>query len=197
MEQYNTYKNQFKNVPFGNSIFQITTFGHGQETPERQYRNCLLQLDKKLKALQECKFRRVRLEIDIEELRDKFINENNVYGKRRIEVDIEEKTYCLESEIKLIEDALIEVAVYADILKKLPAFTREEFERAEAKYWKKRLLSDMENEVVSTGHVNHDTIKSLGQIGISVGRNEKGQIAYIEKTTVVEQDKNSGILKLF
>ena len=44
----NLYKDQFKNVPFGNSIFQITTFGHGQETPERQYRNCLLQLDKYL-----------------------------------------------------------------------------------------------------------------------------------------------------
>ena len=91
MDHYSKYKDQFKNVPFGNSIFQITTFGHGQETTERQYRNCLLQLDKKLKALQECKFRRFRLEIDIEELRDKLIEEKNIYEKRRIEINIEEK----------------------------------------------------------------------------------------------------------
>lgn len=196
MEQHNKYKDQFKNVPFGNSIFQITAFGHGQETPERQYRNCLLQLDKKLKALQECKFHRFRLEIDIEELRDKLMEETNIYQKRRIEIDIEEKTYHLENEIKLIEDALIEVAVYENILNKLPTFTRKEFEMSEAKYWKLRLLDDMKNEITSTGIVSKDTIKSLGQIGIIVGRNETGQLAYIDKSIpIFEQEKYLEILK--
>lgn len=173
-------KTQFKNVPFGESVFQINKFNRGQETPERLYRNCLLQLDKKIRALYECKFRRRRIEVDIAELKSK-LHKANSFDKQRHEIDIEEKEYQLDNEIKLIEDAFIEVETYKQILKTLPVFTREEFEKGEGEYWKRRLLGDMKNEVFSIGHVNQDTIKSLGQIGIVVGRNEKGQIAYSEK----------------
>lgn len=179
-------KAQFKNVPFGDSVFQINKFNRGQETPERLYRNCLLQLDKKIRALNECKFRRRRIEVDIAELKSK-LHKANPFDKQRHEIDIEEKEYQLDNELKLIEDAFIEVETYRQILKTLPMFTREEFEKGEGEYWKRRLLGDMQNEVLSTGSVKHDTIKSLGQIGISVGRNEKGQIAYIEKPSLPKE----------
>ena len=42
-----------RNVPFGMSVYQIEKFNRGQETPERLYRNCLLQLNQKIRALKE------------------------------------------------------------------------------------------------------------------------------------------------
>ncbi|QGH73443.1 MAG: hypothetical protein [Podoviridae sp. cty5g4] len=170
-------KTQFKNVPFGESMFQIKAFNRGQETPERLYRNCLLQLDKKIRALYECKFRRRRIDIDIAELKSK-LNQAKSFDKQRYEIDIEEKEYQLETEIKLIEDALIEVEVYKKILSEIPQFTREEFEKSESVYWEKRLLGDMKKEMLSSGSVGKDTIKSLEQIGITIGRNKDGQLVY-------------------
>lgn len=176
-------KAQFKNVPFGDSVYQINKFNRGQETPERLYRNCLLQLDKKIRALNECKFRRRRIEVDIAELKSK-LHKANSFDKQRHEIDIEEKEYQLDNELKLIEDAFIEVETYRQILKTLPVFTRAEFEKGEEEYWKRRLLGDMQNEVLSIGTVKPDTMKSLGQIGIMVGRNEKGQMAYSDTTAL-------------
>jgi len=167
----------FRNVPFGNSVFQIQHFTDGKETPQRRYRHCLLQLNQKARALKECEFRRKRLEIDFEEITEKLKTSTN-YETKRLEVDLEEKEYCLEIEVKLIEDCLIEIAAYKKILSGLPEYSREEFERAEQEYWEKRLLGDAQREVISVGHVTIQTIQSLEDIGISVGRNEKGQIAY-------------------
>ena len=179
----------FKNVPFGNSIFQIQHFTDGKETPQRRYRYCLLQLDQKLRALKECKFRRKRLEIDIEEIVEKLTTSIS-YETKRLQVDLEEKKYYLEIEAKLIEDCLIEVAVYKKILSGLPEYSREEFEASEPEYWGKRLLNDAQREVTSMGYVTVQTIQSLENIGIKVGRNEKGQIAY------TKGEKNNDFLRL-
>lgn len=173
-------KEKMKNVPFGNSIFQIEHFSRGNETPERAYRNCLLQLNQKIKALKECEFRRRRLDIDIQELSQKF-EEAEGFEKKRIAIDIEEKKFYLNEEVKLIEDCYIEIRVYENILSQLPDFSREDFEKAESIYWEKKLLADMQKEVSSLGYVQKDTMQSLEQIGIKVGKNEQGQIVYLKE----------------
>lgn len=170
-------REKMKNVPFGNSIFQIEKFSRGLETPERTYRNCLLQLNQKIKSLKECEFRRKRLEIDIEEI-DEKLQKAEGFEKQRLDIDREEKQFHLDEEIKLIEDCCIEIKVYENILNQLPDFTREEFEKGEAIYWEKRLLADMKREVLSLGCVAKDTIESLEKIGIEVGRNVRGEIAF-------------------
>lgn len=173
-------KEKMKHIPFGNSIFQIEHFSRGLETPERTYRNCLLQLNQKLRAMKECEFRRRRLEIDVEEIRDKLKDAKDLTAQR-LWIDLEEKQFNLDEEIKLIEDCIIEIKTFENILNQLPDFTREEFEKAEGVYWEKRLLADMRKEVVSVGFVAKDTMQSLEQIGIKIGRNEKGEIAYIKE----------------
>lgn len=167
----------FKNVPFGNSVFQIQNFTAGKETPQRRYRHCLLQLKQKYNALKECEFRRKRIDIDIEEIKGK-LNSTKDFEKQRLEVDLEEKEYQLSNEIKLIEDCVIEVAVYKRILEDLPEFTREEFEQAEQEYWGKRLLNDARREIISTTSISPQTVESLENIGIIIGKNQKGQITY-------------------
>lgn len=188
-------KEQMRNVPFNSSIFQILHFGRGQETPERTYRNCLLQLNQKIDALQACKFRRERTDIDIEEIKDKLKTANG-FERKRLEIDLHEKQFQLENEKKLIEDAIIEVNTYKYILKSLPEFTREEFEKAEPGYWKERLLADARREIISNGYVGKDTIMSLEQIGFDVGKNEKGQFAFQDKSVLNKGDKINDILCL-
>ncbi len=169
----------FKNVPFGNSVFQIKHFTDGQETPERRYRHCLLQLHQKRATLKECEFRRRRIDIDIAELKSKIkmINSDS-FDRQRLEIDLEEKEYGLEAEIKLIEDCLTEVATFEALLKDLPEFTREEFEGAEQIYWERRLLGDARREFISSGSVSPGVISSLENIGVAVGKNDKNQITY-------------------
>jgi len=165
----------YKNVPFGISIFQIQNFTAGKESPYRRYRHCLLQLHQKTITLKGSQFNRERLDIDIEEINEKLKTAVG-FERRRLEVDLKEKQFNLDGEVKLIEDCLIEVAAYEAILNNLPKFTREEFEQAEQGYWEKRLLNDAKREVISSGTITPATIKSLENIGFILGRNEKNQI---------------------
>ena len=176
------FNEDFRNVPFGNSVFQITNFTDGQESPARRYRHCLLQLHQKQRTLKECEFRRRGIDIDIEELKHKIEKyPEGSFKRQRLELKLERKEFGLEAEIKLIEDALVEVAAYKALLKDLPTFTREEFEQEEYGYWEKRLLGDARREITSNGTVSPGVMSSLERMGIMVGRNEKGQISYTKE----------------
>lgn len=173
---------QMRQVPFGNSVYQITRFNK-KETPERNYRHLLLQLSQKLKALKECEFRRRRFDIDLAEINEKLSSATG-FEKERLLIDQEEKEYQLESEKKLIEDALVEIVTFEKALSVFPAFTREQFEQAEHGYWRQRLLNDAKRECLATGTISVGTLSSLEATGLIIGKNEKGQITYTE----VEED---------
>ena len=165
------------NVPFGNSIFQIKNFTDGRETPQRRYRHCLLQLRKKEQAMKECYFRRRRFEIDLEGIEEKLISTQG-YEKKRLEIDLEEKKYQLDSEINLIEDCVVEIATYRDLLKDLPEYTREEFEEAEQGYWEKRFIATARRELTSTGYISTQTIEALENVGIIVKKDKDNKLIY-------------------
>ena len=173
------------NIPFGMSQYQIKTFVNSQETPERKYRNCLLQLDQKNRALQECRIRRLRVQVDLDEIDEKLLTAEG-YDKRRLLIDRQEKEYNMNTEMKLIEDCYYEVKTYESILETLPAFTREEFEQGEERYWQSRLLNNLKQDVLAGGKVDTGTLAALEQTGINVGRNEQGQIAYSSKLLEVK-----------
>ena len=169
-----------KQVPFGNSVFQIMNFIASEESPERIYRKVLLQLDQKEKAMKECYFRRKRREVDIEEIVKKLETAEEGFAKQRLEIDLEEAEFYLEDEIKLIEDCFIEIEAYKSILDKLPDFTREDFERSESEYWKQRLLLSANREVQSTGVVGIGNIEALEKIGLRFHKTEQGKIMFLE-----------------
>ena len=178
----------FKNVPFGNSAFQILNFTAGKETPQRRYRHCLLQLNQKLNTLKECEFRRKRHDVDILEIKEKLKSVEK-FDKQRLEIDLEEKYYYLDIEIKLIEDCFIEIAIYKQMLETLPNFSREEFEEAEQEYWEKRLTNDARREIIASGTIAPQTIEALENIGLIIGKNDKGQIIYEKKKQIKEIEK--------
>lgn len=167
---------KIRQVPFGNSVFQIQHFVADQHTPERLYRSVLLQYTEKMKTLKLCSFRRRRFEIDIEEAEEK-LKSTTGYDAKRLKIDIEEKQFGLEQELKLIEDCMIELKVYEDIINGLPEFTREEFEKNEPLYWKKRLLHDAELECNATGTLSVGTLQSLDRLGVKFRKIIEGTAA--------------------
>jgi hypothetical protein len=176
---------KMKQVPFGNSAFQIANFIAQQETPERAYRNILLQLDAKRTAMKECEFRRRRREIDIAENEKMMITAID-YEKERCQVNIDEAKFYLDKEIKLIEDCIIEIKVYESLLEKLPAYSREDFENGELEYWKARLLGNAKREILSNNTISSGVLESLEKIGCVIARDEKGQFVLVENNKLKE-----------
>jgi len=181
---------KMKQIPFGNSVFQIANFIANDETPERSYRAILLNLDDREKALKESYFKRKRREIDIEEIKEKLKTATG-FEKKRLEVDLEEAEWALEVEIKYIEDCLIEIETYKKLLSFFPEFTREDFEKAEIVYWKKRFMKQAQLEAYATGTVSPQLLDSLLRIGIEVTRQD-GQLVFVEngKPLELEVDLN-------
>ncbi len=177
-------KDKIKNVPFGNSQFQIQNFIANQESPERTYRNVLLQLNQKIDAMQACVFRRKRKEIELEEKKEALgisLARSIEFEARKLQIDIDEIEYGLQNEIKLIEDCAVEIATYQSILATLPEFTREQFETSEKEYWKRRLVFDAQDELNSSGMVGIGTLKSLRQLNMGIKKDEKtGQMMIVE-----------------
>jgi hypothetical protein len=164
-------------IPFGNSIFQNENFCVN-ESPERLYRHCLLQIDAKLDALQEAKFKRDEIEIDIKEAEEKRLNITG-YELQRTEIDIERKKYALDKQLKLIKDAEIEVMTHWNKIKDMPVYTRKEFELSEYRYWLTRLISEANSEMKAIGRIEKGTLQSLNKIGID-GIIKNGKMDFIK-----------------
>lgn len=179
-------KKDAEEVPFGNSQFQIEHLSCNQETPERKYRHVLLQMVQKISILEECKFRRKRLEIDIEEIQEK-LKKAKGFKAKRLAVDLEEKELSLSNEIKLINDAVFElskmVQIYQNLKLQLPDFNREKFEKAELGYYQTRFALEAQREFRSTGTITPQLIHSLENVGLELRKDDKGmiQVAPIEK----------------
>lgn len=127
----------FFDIPFENSQFQTEKFViNAQVTPERAYRAIGLRMMNRLRALQEAKFKRMREDIDIEELQEKLKDTcRSRFDRRRIELDIAEKLSHRAFTDKLINDAIVELNVLYEHFKRLPRFTRKQFEDAEGLYF--------------------------------------------------------------
>lgn len=128
----------FFDIPFENSQFQTEQFViNAQLTPERAYRAIGLRMMNRLRALQEAKFKRMREDIDIEELQDKLASDScrGRFDKRRLELDIAEKLSHRAFTDKLINDAIVELNVLYQHFKRLPRYSRKQFEAAEGEYF--------------------------------------------------------------
>jgi hypothetical protein len=139
----------FFDIPFENSQFQTENFViNAQLTPERAYRAIGLRMHNRLRALREAQFSRMREEIDLDELRAKLqLGEYNKFDKRRFEVDIQQKLSSRAFTEKLINDAIAELNVLYHHFKRLPRFTREQFEAAESTYFEESLTRQVKGIV--------------------------------------------------
>lgn len=139
----------FFDIPFENSRFQTERFViNASLTPERAYRTIGLRMHNRLRALKEAQYSRMRQDVDIDEARARLEDPNtNKFDKRRAEIDIQEKLSSRSFTDKLINDAIAELNVLYAYFKRLPKFTREEFEAGEYRYFSKSLTRQLQGVV--------------------------------------------------
>lgn len=131
----------FFDIPFGNSDFQTEAFViASQTTPERAYRALGVNIHSKLQVLQSHFFDEQRLEVDIDELREKLSQENlDKFARRRTEISLNEKLTNKSFMNKLKNDCIRELEVMYKHFKALPKYTREQFEAAESDHFKTKM----------------------------------------------------------
>lgn len=175
----------FFDIPFENSAFQTEAFVIAASiTPERAYRAIGIRMHSKINALHEAKFNLMKQEVDIEELQEK-INDPNTssFDKRRAEIDIMQKRITRKYTQKLIHDAITELNVLYKHFKKLPKFTREEFEAGERLHFEQRLTRQVigctgaKESLINMGDdlLSLDKFEELIQSGEFVGLDDAKQ----------------------
>lgn len=158
-------------VPLGRSSTQIEAFVLDLKGPPearaRRYRQCLLEMDGKYRALHGARISRARAELLIGRLewwRNFAILPS---WKRRIDVAIDESEFALKMQENLISDAIIELATFWHFMKTTGVITREEFEKAEPAYWQCRLIQQTELAILGTGQAGEGNMEALRQIGLN------------------------------
>ena len=162
------YEEAFNDIPFGNSGFQIENFIiNAAQTPERAYRSIGLGMRAKINALREAFYGLKKEDIEIEELTAKLKTDQlNDYERRKTILEIERKEEIRRDVRKLIKDAMAELAVFYRIFKKLPRFTREQFEAGERKYFEirlKKIALGIQGPFESLDNMGMDVSQMLGR----------------------------------
>jgi len=168
-------------VPFGNSEFQLVHFVAQHLMDARSYRQVLLELFERAKALHHngCLKDRsiVNIRMKKRQIADKkFILSEETDSKEQykledeielLEIDVREAQFDLKGQEKLFDDAMRSVETLLKVLARLPACTREQFEAQEPLYWRERLLLQAKQEIMQSGSISAGCLDSLFRIGLS------------------------------
>lgn len=131
----------FYDIPFENSEFQTRAFVvAAQQTPARAYRAIGLRMHSKIQAVKEYIYNQEKTKIDLEE-KQWMLDQPDIssFEKRRIQLEINK---IIDGEAwgkKLLNDAISELNVLYDEFRKLPHYTRAQFESEEYNHFNLRL----------------------------------------------------------
>jgi hypothetical protein len=131
----------FFDIPFENSAFQNKAFVvAAQITPARAYRTIGLRLLSKIQTLKENRYRQELKQVDIDEKEEKLRSGDlDQFARRRLEIELRQLKEGGMYETKLLNDLLVDLnQMYAEF-KKLPKYTREQFEAEEMIHFQQRL----------------------------------------------------------
>lgn len=137
----------------GRSNYQIENFVVNQHfTPERRYAQCVLELQNKYYSIKKADISRRRLKHEIE-------NDNCPFN-------VEEKMLELEQIDIAIVGALREFDILYNIFQQLPKYTNEQLQKSEAEYWIKRLTTQAQQDIESTGTISVGNAEALRQSNV-------------------------------
>jgi hypothetical protein len=154
------------------SNFAITNFVVGDyTTPERQFSQCVLELQIKL-------FNIKRDEIKMRKLLKKMELEQDVDEKELLQLDVEELTISILSQKR-------EAGTLYSIYSALPKFSYKQIQEAEEVYWQERLARQAQMDIASTGRIGVGNMDALRQAGIL--RNDFAETFYKQTLAAPEQ----------
>lgn len=131
----------YAEIPFGNSDFQNRAFVMaGEITPGRAYRHIGLRMFNRLQAIKELEYGRAREDIDIDEKRALIESADaSVFDKRRAALEVQKILDQRAYQDKLLADAIRELDCLYTEFRKLPRYTRAQFEAEERDHFQLRL----------------------------------------------------------
>lgn len=152
-EKHNELHESFLQIFQGRSNFQLDNFVVGMHmTPERQYAQCVLEMQNKYYSIRRADIGRRKLLKQIEEAVDEF--------------DREEKVLELEQTEIAIIGAIREFDHLYAIFKAMPKFTIDELEKAESDYWIERLSIQSQIDIDATGRISTGNYEALRQVNM-------------------------------
>jgi hypothetical protein len=152
-QKHNELHDAFLQVFNGRSNYQISNFVIGPHcTIERQYDQCVTELQRKYFTIRRADVNRRKLIKEIEECKDQFLKEEKI-------IDLEELEIGIISSLK-------EFNYLYEIFKSMPKFSAEELQKAESMYWLKRLTTQAQIDVECNGSVDTGNAEALRQINL-------------------------------
>jgi hypothetical protein len=153
-------------IPFGQSDFQNLHLQLKQDNTTRTFRQVLLEMSDKFKALKECQYRRRRFEI-------KLLWLNRLHAllffipslRRLVQVSIEENNFKVLLENKVLDDAIRTFNMYKKVYDEMPKPTRAEYDAEEVKYWQRRAIQQAEEDIQAMGTISQGNIGLLKKLG--------------------------------
>ena len=139
--------------------FQIDHFVIGQhDLPERQYMQCVVQMQIAASNIRKAGIQRRRLDLDIAELR--------ALHTVRSGLDLEDKLIDLENHEFAMRGAVREFNRYYEIFESFPKFSYEQLQEAEQRYWTLRLGRQAQCDLEAHGRVGTGNHEALWQAGL-------------------------------
>lgn len=155
------------------STLQIERFVVGDhETKERQYKQCIDELVRKIMTLRRVSLEKKEIKLKIEKIESKLINLHHPADSYKIEkLSIKKaKMYIDLDELNIaIEGSLRELNVLYRIYNSFEhKYTADEIQEADAKYWYLRLAKLAESQMESSpvGKPEAGTIDALRKLGV-------------------------------
>jgi hypothetical protein len=133
-------EDSFYDIPFGNTAYQTKTFVVAAGiTPERAYRAIGLQMLSVLNSLRNSIIGYKIGQIQLEQKKELLNTTTDKFEKQILELEILRDSTGENYHKKTINDIICELNVLYSEFKKLPKFTREQFEIAEQNYFTQSL----------------------------------------------------------
>jgi len=176
-QKYDELHEQFLEAFQGRSDFQISNFVVGaHKSPERQFAQCMAELQAKYFSIKRADINRRRLKHEI------------ATGKCPFE--IEEKEVALQELEIALTGALREFDTLYQIYQQLPKFKNQDLQEAERSYWLERIAEQAQRDIEATGTVGTGNAEALRQVGLIDGYSERFLQSVQEHPGLVEKAKD-------
>jgi len=175
--KYDELHEQFLEAFQGRSDFQISNFVVGaHKSPERQFAQCIAELQAKYFSIKRADINRRRLKHEI--------------ATGKCPFDIEEKEVALQELDIALTGALREFDALYQIYQQLPKFKNQELQEAERTYWLDRIAEQAQRDIEATGAVGTGNAEALRQVGLIDGYSERFLQSVQEHPGLVEKAKD-------
>lgn len=129
----NLWYSKFKDIPFGNSLYQEINFVVGARlTPGRAYRQIGLRAQELLVNLRDAWYKYKLNSLHIKKLQQKIASTDDELDREIFSVKIDQKSGENLIQKKLIRDAIVSLQFMFSVLELFPEYSGEKFEAEEA-----------------------------------------------------------------